>query len=288
VDVAADGKTSREETHFKLNEEVYLKSGYYLLAFENTILPGWFEVQCYEDELQDCAPVGITLEKITLPDSLAQADEVFVYRDMSAVVEQNKILSQSFHNGEALIRQTPVSAKNFYVSGINQMDVVQRLNTDFCVSIIEGKVKDVAPEVKKYCEGLNEVVGMAEYLELPVLVQNEEAEGTSEQVKAPRAMKVFQFPSKDVSAQTSAQWSQRWVGAPGNWINFTHRRYLVAAPMFPKNLATEKRFVSVLPGQYRILGVNAEGNAIGQTTVRTENIDENYERIARKVVLGEE
>jgi hypothetical protein len=207
---------------------------------------------------------------------------------MSSVVEQNKILSQSFHNGQALVQQSPISAKNFYVSGMNQMDVVQRLNTDFCRTILDSKVKDVAPEVQKYCEGLREVVGMAEYLELPVVVQNEDAEGTTEQVKAPRAMKVFQFPSKDSSGVTSAQWSQRWVGAPGNWINFTHRRYLVAAPMFPRNIREDRRFVSVLPGQYRLLGVNTEGNAVGQTMIRTENIDENYERIARKVVLGEE
>jgi hypothetical protein len=199
-----------------------------------------------------------------------------------------RLLSQSFHNGEALIKETPISAKNFYVPGLNQMDVVQRLNTDYCNSINDGSVRDVAPEVAKYCSSLSRVIGMAEYLELPVEVENERAEGTSDQIRFSKTMKVFQFPKDDAQGQAANQWSQRWVGAPGNWIDFSHRRYLVAAPLFPRNISPEKRFVAVMPGQYRILAVNSEGNAVGQAKVRTENIDENYERIARKVVLGDE
>ncbi len=288
VDLDADGNEAREEFHFSLNQEVKIPEGYYIVGAENTMLPGWLEVKCKEDLFDGCEPVVVNLEKISIPEDLAQSDEVFVYRDLTSIVEQNKILSQSFHNGQALIKETPISAKNFYVPGLNQMDVVQRLNTDFCNSINGGSVRDVAPEVAKYCSGLSRVIGMAEYIELPVEVENERTEGTSDQVRSSKAMKVFQFPKDDSQGQAANQWSQRWVGAPGNWIDFSHRRYLVAAPLFPRNIPPEKRFVAVLPGQYRILAVNSEGSAVGQAKVRTENIDENYERIARKVVLGEE
>jgi hypothetical protein len=287
VEESVEGKETREEYRFQVNEEVMLPQGHYILGAENSMLPGWLGVKCTEDELGECAPVAVFLEKIEIPEKFAEAEEVFVYRDMSSVVEQNKILSQSFHNGQALIKQTPASAKNFYVPGINQFDVVQRLNTDFCDSITSGKVGDVAPEVAKYCESLSEVIGMAEYLELPVFVENENAEGTSEQVPSGKPMKVFQFPRTDAQSSSQALWHQRWVGSPGNWIDFSHRRYLVAAPLFPKNISPEKRFVAVLPGQYRLLAVNSDGNAIGQTMIRTDNIDENYERVAREVILGE-
>ena len=244
-------------------------------------------VECSLDELNDCSPIAVNLEIINIPESFASADEIFVYRDMTGIVEQNKMLSQSFHNGQSLTMEAPVIGKNFYTPGINQSDVVQRLNNDFCKQIINNKVLDVAPEVIKYCVGLDNVVGMADYVDLPVVVDSEVAIGSSDQIQSKHKLKVFEFPSRNSEQSTSTLWTQKWVGAPGNWINFEHRRYLVAAPLFPQNLTIERRFVAVLPGQYQILAVDKAGNHIGKLKVKTENIDENYERVARKVMLGE-
>lgn len=287
VEVDEKGTQTREEYHFNLNQQVQLPSGHYIVGSGNTMLPGWLEVVCSADESSQCAPVVVNLERIEIPNEFAEAKEVFVYRDMSAVVEINKVLSQSFHNGRALIKETPVGDKNFYVPGVNQPDVVQRLTNDYCVPILRGQVSDVAPEVRDYCNSLSEVVGMAEYVELPVVISNEVSEGSTDQVRSTRTMKVFDFPKNTEKGKFSAQWSQRWVGAPGTWIDFTHQRYLVAAPLFIQNIHPTKRFVSVLPGQYQVIANGAGGELIGQKTVRTENIDENYERIARKVMLGE-
>lgn len=287
VDKDAKGNESREIYRFKINEEINLPEGNYILATENSVLPGWFEVECSLDELNDCSPIAVNLEIINIPESFASADEIFVYRDMTGIVEQNKMLSQSFHNGQSLTMEAPVIGKNFYTPGINQSDVVQRLNNDFCKQIINNKVLDVAPEVIKYCVGLDNVVGMADYVDLPVVVDSEVAIGSSDQIQSKHKLKVFEFPSRNSEQSTSTLWTQKWVGAPGNWINFEHRRYLVAAPLFPQNLTIERRFVAVLPGQYQILAVDKAGNHIGKLKVKTENIDENYERVARKVMLGE-
>lgn len=281
VDFDSKGSQSREEYKFKLNEEVVLPRGYYILGFENTMLPGWLELKCTEDENGECGVVAVNLEKIVVPEEMAQADEIFIYRDLTAVVEKNKILSQSYHNGRPMIQQTPISAKNFYLPGVNQFDVVQRLTVDYCVPILKGKVSGVAPEVKKYCQSLSEVVGMAEYVDLPVVVNDDNFEGTSDQARAQRSMKVFEFPANNDRGRYTMTTNQRWVAAPGNWIDFAHRRYLVAAPLFPMNLIPEQRFVSVLPGQYQILALDKEGKPISQKTIRTQNIDENYDRIWR-------
>lgn len=287
VDVDAKGVQTREEYHFRVNEEVMLPVGYYIVGAENTMLPGWLEVECNPDELSNCAPIRLNLEKITIPDEFGTAERVIVFRDVSSKVEGNKILSQGFHNGKALIKQTPIDSKNFYVPGINQSDVVERLTNDYCVPILKGKVKDVAPEVLKYCRSLSEVIGMAEYVELPVVIENDVVEGSSDQVKSYRKMKVFDFPAESQRGRNQNQWSQRWVSAPGTWIDFTHRRYLVSAPLFPQNISADRRFVAVLPGQYQMLAFDSQSNIIGQKTIRTENIDENYIPIMRKVILGE-
>ncbi|MEY4616657.1 MAG: hypothetical protein RJB66_1617 [Pseudomonadota bacterium] len=287
VDVDDQGKQTREEYRFNLNEEIHLPAGHYILGSGNTMLPGWLEVVCAPDELSQCAPVVVRLERIEIPKEFTNASEVIVYRDMTSVVEINKALSQGFHNGRALIKQTPIGYNNFYLPGVNQPDVVQRLTNDYCVPILRGQVSDVAPEVRNYCDSLSEVVGMAEYVDLPVVIHNELSEGSSDQVKSSRTMKVFGFPKNTDKGRLFSQWNQRWVGAPGTWIDFKHQRYLVAAPLFLQNIPAGKRFVSVLPGQYQVLASGSQGEVIGQKTVRTENIDENYERVARKVMLGE-
>lgn len=258
VDAEAKGIEEREEFPVRINRPMLVPEGYYLLGFENSRYPGWFHVKCEPLDEGECAPQVLSLKKIFLSEKISQASVVVVTRDISQDIEQNKFLADQFYNGHSLFKEAAYGTWGFYLPGVNQFDVVQRLKNDFCFKLDRNE-KDISPEVLDYCLSLRDGLTLEQFENLPVAASLFNAEGTNDQVDALRSLKLFNFKMKPTNQSPLGEWTQSWITKPGAWLEFPQRPYLVASPLFPQNLSREKQFVSVLPGAYKITGLNEKG-----------------------------
>lgn len=264
-------KSNAEIYHFKVNEMTQLPAGSYMLGVENSLYSGWLNVSCQpppsdlssEKSNSGCAPLVVKLSGFSLPEEYSHAHSVLIYRDLSKPDEQQKILNHDFYLGNAFLPQasSTSSDRSFYLASENQIDMVQRMSLDYCLEVVKNKsslskTAGLFPDAIKNCQSFKDTLAL---------------KNITAQVKNFSKLNVYRFPFVD-NYKTYAlsdhplvtgEWTQRWISAPGSWITFTHRRYLVAAPIFPGTTPREKQFVSVFPGDYLILALDGSGKPMG-------------------------
>lgn len=260
-----------ETYHFKVNEIAHLPVGSYMLGAENSLYPGWLNVSCNpvsqvvpgSNSVSGCAPIVIKLSGFSLPEEYSNAHSVLIYRDLTKPDEQRKILNHDFYLGNTFLPQasSTSSDKSFYLASGNQIDMVQRMSLDYCLEVVKNKSSlsknGLFPDAIKNCQSFKETLSR---------------KSITEQVTSFSKLNIYRFPFVDKAKSYSSlsdhplvtgEWTQRWISAPGSWITFTHRRYLVAAPMFLGTTPRTKQFVSVFPGDYLILALDGNGKPMG-------------------------
>lgn len=270
-EMEGDVHKSPEVYRFKVNEATHLPVGSYMLGVENSLYPGWLNVSCSpvpqsltnDSEVSTCTPIVIKLPGFSLPEEYSNAHSVLIYRDLTKPDEQRKILNHDFYLGNSFLQQAPTSSsdKSFYLVSGNQIDMVQRMNLDYCLDVVKNKStlskNGLFPDAIKSCQSFKETLSL---------------KNITAQVTSFSKLSIYRFPYVDKTKTYSnlsehplvvGEWTQRWISAPGSWITFTHRRYLVAAPMFLGTTPRTKQFVSVFPGDYLILALDGNGKPIG-------------------------
>ncbi len=198
----------------KLNETSELPAGRYLVGFENTIFPGFVNVQSGKI-------TQIQLQKIVVPTQFSRDTTVKIYRDMTSLTEQKKVYFEKFYLGQNLFRQTLRSFGDFYLAGLGDIDVVNSTNYSYCSETnIAGLElsRQIREHAKYICESYNSARTMMDYADL------------------------YNF-------QTNSTYQEAVADQTGDVVPKRHLRYLVAAPV-----STSSGFVSVMPGVYRING----------------------------------
>ncbi|MBC7740737.1 MAG: L,D-transpeptidase family protein [Bdellovibrionaceae bacterium] len=221
----------------KLNETTQLTPGQYMVGFENTMYPGFVRIQ--EGKITQ-----IQLQKIVVPEKFAKDTSIKIYRDMTSFHEQKKVYFEKFYLGRNLFRQTIRSFGDFYLAGLNEIDVVDSSNYTFCseAKIAQLQLATQIREHAKYiCESYNSAKSMIDYADL----YNFQSNGTYQEAVADHT---------------------------GDVVPKRHLRYLVAAPM---NAAGS--FVSVMPGIYRINGDQSKIDV----RVATGSLVETYPNVRR-------
>lgn len=179
---------------FDLNKVMPLPAGKYILGFENTLYPGFYDIQDGDAKI-------ITLEKIVIPKSFAKESLVRIYRDFSALTEQKKIYMQMYYMGKHFFRLTnQYKFGDLYLADSSRLDVVQRINYSFCSQI--HLYNPVREHSRFVCDSWNEAESMMDLTDL------------------------YRF-------NTDGTYQEAWANAPGDIVPIRHARHLVSAPLKP-------------------------------------------------------
>jgi hypothetical protein len=189
--------------YLNLNQATDVPAGAYILGFENSIYPGWVDVQ-------DGTLNQVDLKKIS---PTVRGQNIKAYRDMSASLEQGKVLWSVFAAGRHFFREEKDNFGDFYLTDAWERDYVQRINYDACAQL--KLYPDAQSSAKTAC-------------------------ATWTNAKNSGALaSLFNFDSKD------GTFTQLWVTYPGDAIPTKHFKYLVAVPM------PDSAFIYVFPGVYK-------------------------------------
>lgn len=181
---------------FALNRNQTLAAGKYLVAFENSLFPGFVDV--IENQI-----TLIQLQKITVPKNLAQQRNIKVYRDLTSLVEQKKIYFEKFYFGKNIFRQTVRKFGDFYLAGSTDIDAAPQATFSYCAENPIDKLRlvtDIREHAKYVCESFNQAQTFMDYADL------------------------FRFGTNGTAQEAVADY-------PGDIIPKRHFRYLVATPM---------------------------------------------------------
>ncbi len=185
-----------EPVKFSLNKTQSLNPGQYIVAFENSIYPGFVTVV-------DNQTMTIQLQKISVPKSLSQERNIKIYRDLSSLVEQKKMYFEKFYYGKNIFRQTIRKFGDFYLAGLTDIDTAPQTNYAYCSENAIDKLRlvvDIREHAKFVCETYNQAQSFMDYADL------------------------FRFGASGMAQEASADY-------PGDIIPKMHLRYLVATPM---------------------------------------------------------
>ncbi len=221
-----------------LNEVLRLNTGSYMLGFENSIYPGWVNIE-------NGQRTQIQLTKLFVPENLKSAKQIKVYKDLTDRVEQRKTLWMSFFQRASLFRQAQYSFGDLYPATSDQVDVSRRMNYNLCKELPNwARVSKVTEEAIRICRIYNNAKS---FIDLSSL---------------------FSFRSvNNTDRLQPGSYFQMWMTAPGDQVRVLMRRQLVSAPIRGED------FISVLPGVYRF---ESENGAASSVSVSTGQIVENY------------
>lgn len=206
--------------YLNLNETQNVPAGNYLVGFENSIYPEIVTINAGESRT-------LYLEKIAVPASV-KGTKIRVYRDLSTLVEQNKIYMTMFFMNRHFFRLDKNNFGDLYLTGSWERDFVQRFTYDACPRL-KSFGEDVALAAKSVCAAWNSATRPIDLREL------------------------YDF-GEDSTLK------EMWVTYPGDVIPSQHPRYLVSAPL------TSADFVSVFPGSYRFLAETKGAKSVGVKT----------------------
>lgn len=202
--------------YLSLNETQSVPAGNYIVGFENSIYPEVVQINAGESRT-------LYLEKLTVPASV-KGTKIRVYRDLTTLVEQNKIYMTMYFMNRHFFRLDKDNFGDLYLTGSWERDYVQRFTYDACPRL--SAFGDVEISAKRVCAAWNSAKTPSDLLEL------------------------FNFADDGTMVEY-------WVTYPGDAIPSKHPRYLVSAPM------TTTDFVSVFPGSYRFLGDVKGSRSVG-------------------------
>lgn len=202
---------------FDLNKPQALKAGNYIVGFENSIYPGWVTVEAG-------GLTQLNLEKVAVPSQIT-GSKIKVYRDMSAAVEQNKVLFAMYAMNKHFFRLDKENFGDLYLTGAWERDFVQRFTYEIC------------PKIENYTKAPEEAVVVCT------------AWNTATDYSGLRPLYTFNVDGTIVES---------WVTFPGDVITSKHLRYLVSTPMSAAD------FVAVFPGVYSFQG-NASRKTVSVT-----------------------
>ncbi len=181
---------------FSLNSIKSLNTGRYILAFENSIYPGFVDV--LENQV-----TTIQLQKISVPSSFGQQRNIKIFRDLSSQIEQKKMYFEKFYYGKNIFRQTIRKFGDFYLAGLTDIDTAPQTNYAYCSENAIDQlrlVSDIREHAKFVCETYNQATTFMDYADL------------------------YRFNSNGTAQEAAADY-------PGDVIPKMHLRYLVATPM---------------------------------------------------------
>ncbi|CAE79094.1 hypothetical protein predicted by Glimmer/Critica [Bdellovibrio bacteriovorus HD100] len=216
---------------FDLNKPTAVPAGMYIVGFENSINPDLVEVR-------QGSTTTLQLERIDIPVNMRD-QKVRVYRDMSKLVEQQKIYMTMFYMKRHFFFLDKDNFGDLYLAGAWERDFVQRFTYEACDNVQDG---DDAPASVKRAVKICEAWGAA---------------------RSPKDLRSL-FNFNVVEQQKDGSFDQIWVSAPSDSLVMRHPPYLVAVPL--KN----STFVSVFPGAYRI---NVEGKDANGKTIKNVSIE---------------
>lgn len=180
-----------EPVFFDLNTDTELPVGNYILGFENSIFPGFVQVQAHQYNVID-------LVKLEVPRSLSKEKSIRVFRDFSFVEEQQKIYLQLYYTGKHFFRITNrYTFEDYYLADSNKPDILQRIDYKFCNVVKLFKLREHAQFA---CDTWNNAKS---YLDMADL---------------------FRF-------NNNGTFQEVWVKAPGDVQALRHSRHLVSAPL---------------------------------------------------------
>ena len=185
-----------EPVKFSLNTIKSLNSGRYILAFENSIYPGFVEV--LENQI-----TTIQLQKISVPKNFDKQASIKIYRDLSSQIEQKKMYFEKFYLGKNIFRQAIRKFGDFYLAGLTDIDTAPQASYAYCSENAIDKLRlvvDIREHAKFVCETYNQAQTFMDYADL------------------------FRFGQSGMAQEAT-------VDYPGDIIPKMHLRYLVATPM---------------------------------------------------------
>ena len=188
---------------FDLNQVQFFEPGQYILAFENTLYPGFVKVQ-------SGSVTQIQLQKIVVPAAFSQENQIRIFRDFSTLTEQRKVYFEKFYFGRNIFRQTVRSFGDFYLASLGDLDYASSADSTFCsendISRLQ-LVTDIREHAKFVCESFNQAEGMMDYADL------------------------YRFAS-------NGTYQEAFVDYPGDVIPKKNLRYLVSTPVGPQEFVS--------------------------------------------------
>ncbi len=147
---------------FELNTAQNLEAGSYILGFENTIYPGFVNIN-------SGGSVQIDLQKISVPASMSKEKNIKAYRDLGSLVEQKKIYFQQFYSGQNLFRETIRSYGDLSLAGLGDVDIATSSTYNFCSENNLNNLvlaKDIREHALFVCETMNGAQAMMDMADL--------------------------------------------------------------------------------------------------------------------------
>ncbi|OFZ30140.1 MAG: hypothetical protein A2622_09845 [Bdellovibrionales bacterium RIFCSPHIGHO2_01_FULL_40_29] len=215
---------------FSLNRNQSLPAGKYIVAFENTIHPGFVDV--IEGRV-----ATIQLQKISIPPSFAQDKAVKIYRDFSSQVEQKKVLFEKFYYGKNIFRQAVRKFGDFYLAGMTDIDAAPQANFSYCSENRIDQlrlVSNIREHAKFVCESFNRARTMMDYADL------------------------YKFANNGTFQEAAADY-------PGDIIPKRHYRYLVGTPMMATDFVAVMPGVYRIEGETGRQNMRATTTALTET-----------------------
>lgn len=147
---------------FELNKDQELPPGKYMVAFENTIYPGFVEVRAG-------AVASVELQKIQIPEAFAKETQIKIFRDFSSLIEQRKVYFEKFYFGRNIFRQVVRQFGDYYIAGLGDIDWASSKDLVYCSENEIDKLQlasDIREHAKFVCESFNQAEGMMDYADL--------------------------------------------------------------------------------------------------------------------------
>lgn len=179
--------------YINLNTITEIPDGSYIVGFENSLYPGWVQVQSYQT-------TELNLEKLYVPNHLSKGIDIKVFRDLSTEIEQRKILFQTFYLGRHFFRLSEYSFGDYYLTFDNSFDQVQMITNETCKRL--DSYADHGPEAEMICDVYNNAKDLNELSQIFIFNKN-----------------------------NSYSYSEYWITTPGDRTRIDHKKFLVSAPI---------------------------------------------------------
>lgn len=213
---------------FNLNQTQKLEAGQYIVGFENSLYPGWVNVQAGQKNT-------LNLVKLAAPRELTGQNRIRVFRDLDTEIEKNKIYFTQLHFGRPFFRLSQWNFGDLYLTKPGMLDITVRLNFDVC-----NRSRYEDPEVE----------------EAKLICENATRARSSQSWR--NMSSLFQFSGEDHMKRPlqKGQYVQKLVSEAGDTRHILMRRQLVSG------LIKSGDFVSVFPGRYRFLSDTSNSSSI--------------------------
>lgn len=145
-----------------LNQDVQLKPGKYIVGFENTVFPGFVQIESQKT-------ANIALEKINLSASAGSHKMVRIYRDLTTLTEQKKIYFEKFMTGSTFFRQGQYNFGDLYVAGNGMINQIEEGFSSYCADRNLSNLKlvsDIREHAMYVCETLQNANSMWDMADL--------------------------------------------------------------------------------------------------------------------------